>query len=71
MQVDEAEFRKRLLKHCLWLANSDQDYAKWAAKEFERQSAGVLEGLHARVVQTIDRKLRELNPPIHGENDAL
>lgn len=61
--MNEPDFRKRILKHCLWMANSDQAYAKWAAREYERHSDGILEGLHARVVQTIDRKLKELETP--------
>jgi len=65
--LDYANHRKRMLRHCLWMANSDQDYAKWAARRYEQESNGVLEGLHARVVQTIDQQISELENQPTGE----
>lgn len=61
--MDYATHRQRMLRHCLWLANVDQQYAKWAAGQYEQQSHGVLDGLHARVVQTIDKRLKQLDQP--------
>ncbi len=52
-----------MLRHCLWLANLDIAYAKWAARQYEQQPDGVLDGLHARVVQTIDKRLKQLDQP--------
>ncbi|MBP9149238.1 MAG: hypothetical protein KBG00_10700 [Rhodoferax sp.] len=61
--MDIAAHRQRMLRHCLWLANQDPAYAKWAAKQYEQQSDGVLEGLHARVVQTIEKRNKQLDQP--------
>ncbi len=61
--MDLTAHRQRMLRHCLWLANSDQAYAKWAANQYEQQSHGVLDGLHARVVQTIDKRNKQLDQP--------
>jgi len=61
--MDFTIHRQKVLKHCLWLANSDQAYAKWAAREYERHSDGVLEGLHTRVVQAIEKRLKQLDQP--------
>lgn len=61
--MDYAAHRQQMLKHCLWLVNLDQSYAKWAARRYEQQSDGVLDGLYARVVQTIDKRNQQLDQP--------
>lgn len=44
-----------MLAHCLWVAEWDQGYALYAAERYERDSEGILIGLHDRVKRTIDR----------------
>lgn len=66
--MDYAAHRRRVLKHCLWLANFDMNYARWAAKRYELDSDGVLTGLCDRIEQTI---AKHLNQPQPESNDDL
>lgn len=63
MPFDPQAHRQRMLKHCLWLANFDIGYAKSAAKNYEAESYGLLEGLHKKVTEIIDKKLKETIQP--------
>lgn len=63
MPFDPQAHRQRMLKHCLWLANHDPTYAKSAALGYEADSYGLLEGLHKKVTEIIDKKLKETNQP--------
>lgn len=49
-------WRREILRHCLWMAAVDPDYAKWAAHRYERESGGVLIGLGAKVEQAIAKR---------------
>ena len=50
------------------LASLDPAYAIWAARRYEQQSDGVLDGLHTRVVQAIDKRNKQLDYPLHPTN---
>lgn len=44
-----AEFKAQTLAHCLFLAQTDTFYARWAASEYERQMPWLLTNLRAKV----------------------
>lgn len=48
--------RRQMLQHCLWMASMDPTYAQWAADKYERESAGALEGLSAKVKGEIAKR---------------
>lgn len=55
--MDWTEFRRRMLRHCVWMAVMGQrEYALWAAAQYEADSLGVLEGLHAKVLQVLEKR---------------
>ena len=53
--MDYTEHRRRMLRGCLSMAVSQPEYAKWAAREYEKNSEGVLDGLYEKVCEAIAR----------------
>lgn len=53
------EHKQRMLKHCLWMSEMDEDYAVWAADRYESDNPIVLKNLGAKVRQEISRKQRQ------------
>jgi hypothetical protein len=53
VSFDLGAYRREMLAHCLWMAQSDPAYAKWAAKSYEDGSHGALKGLADRVERDI------------------
>jgi hypothetical protein len=52
------EWRAAALKHCLWMAARDAEYAQWAADEAERLAGGLLDGLADKVRAAIEKHTR-------------
>ena len=46
--LDIPALRRRVLAHCLSMAEKDEIYAVWAAADYERRWPEILTGLHAR-----------------------
>lgn len=51
--MTEPTYRQRMLRHCLSMAKSDPEYAQWAAAWYEKNQPQELEGLAAKVEQTV------------------
>lgn len=51
-----AEFKARHLAHILRMAETDEEYALWAARESERQMPWLLVNLERKVRQEIARR---------------
>jgi len=51
--MTEPTYRQRMLRHCLWMAKSDPEYAQWAAAWYEKHQPQELEGLARKVEQTV------------------
>jgi hypothetical protein len=56
MPFNPEAWRREILRHCLWLASKDPDYAQWAAERYERESCGALVGLGDKVRQAIEKR---------------
>ena len=54
--MDSQTLRQKVLKHCLWMATFDRNYALQAAAGYEHDCE-LLYGLMPRVKQTLDRQL--------------
>jgi hypothetical protein len=52
------EHKQSILAHCLWMAQTDPDYALWAARWYERNEPALLKNLAAKVEQEIRRAER-------------
>lgn len=48
--IDVKALRRKTLAHCLWMAQFDEAYARWAAADYQNNKAygGTFEGLLAR-----------------------
>ncbi len=57
MNLDRLHQRRETLAHCLRMAASDKEYARWAANEYERNAVygGLFEGLRARFDTDLSR----------------
>jgi len=63
--MDWTEHRRTMLRHCLWMAGISPAYALSAARLYEDQSCGVLEGLAQKVHDAIEK--RKTHPPTTEE----
>jgi hypothetical protein len=66
MSFDPKALRREILAHCLTFAESDESYAKWAARNYETnpEFAGLFDGLERRFLADLsrakaDKKLKE------------
>lgn len=50
-----------MLRHCLWMAGISPAYALSAARKYEADSYGVLEGLAQKVEEAIERHKERVN----------
>jgi hypothetical protein len=50
------DLRARILRHCLWMAETQPKYAEWSAARYEGESNGILVNLEAKVKQEIKRR---------------
>ena len=41
----EQVYRREVLAHCLWMAEKDEVYARWASRNYERMEDLPLKGL--------------------------
>lgn len=63
MPFDYIAHKRKMLAHCLWMAEMGHvEYAKATAAQYERDSFGALEGLHAKVLETL-KKQPPATPP--------
>jgi hypothetical protein len=53
------EHKAKVLQHCLWMAQTDPDYAIWAAGWYEQLQPKLLENLQAKVRQEVKRAQKE------------
>lgn len=52
-----AAHRREMLAHCISLIDrAGEEYATWAAKDYERNSPMLLEGLARRIEREIERR---------------
>lgn len=49
------EHKAELLRHCLWMATLDPDYAVWAAGWYEERQPHLLANLKRKVEQEVRR----------------
>jgi len=59
--MDWTEHRRTMLRHCLWMAGISPAYALSAARKYEADSYGVLEGLAQKVEEAIERHKERVN----------
>ena len=55
MSFDIQPIRRKVLAHCLSMAEQDEAYAVWAARDYEKRWPEIMYGLNARFT----RDLRE------------
>jgi hypothetical protein len=57
MSFDPNALRRKTLAHCLRMAESDETYAKWAARNYETnpEFAGLFDGLERRFLADLSR----------------
>lgn len=58
MTWDPQAWKQEVLRHCLWMAAFDPDYAIWAAGWYEENEKWLLTNLQAKVKQEIARAAR-------------
>ena len=57
MPFDYPAYKKRMLAHILWMVDmGHEQYAIATAAQYERDSFGALEGLHAKVLQVLEKR---------------
>ena len=56
----DAEHKASILAHCLWMAQTDPEYATWAAGWYEKNEPALLKNLQAKVRQEIERAAPEV-----------
>lgn len=49
------EHKAEVLRHCLWMAERDPEYAVWAAGWYEANEPDLLRNLQAKVQQEVAR----------------
>lgn len=54
--MDIQAHKKSLLIHCMAMAKLDKRYAIWAAEQYEIKSCGMLDGLHAKVLELLEKR---------------
>ena len=60
MPFDYEAHKRAMYRHCrLLISLGQQEYVLVMAARWEQESHGVLEGLHAKVVQVIEKQKRE------------
>lgn len=70
MPFDYPAYKKRMLAHCLWMVDMGQEqYAIAAAAQYERDSFGALEGLHAKVLEVL--AARKTNSPPGATHESV
>jgi hypothetical protein len=52
-----ADLRERLISHILWLKEKDEDYARWALKNYETMFPEL------ELIKGVTEALRSLGPP--------
>jgi hypothetical protein len=72
MSFDPKALRRKTLAHCLRIAESDEIYAKWAARNYETnpEFAGLFEGLENRFLADLSVAKAAAKPkePAHAAN---
>jgi hypothetical protein len=65
MTFDPKAVRHSILAHCLLMAESDETYAKWAARNYEtnREFAGLFDGLERRFLADLSRAKADKQKP--------
>ena len=63
--MDIQSYKKRVLIHCMEMAKLDERYAIWAAEQYEIKSCGMLDGLHAKVLELREKRRdpKAITPP--------
>lgn len=55
MPFDPQAHKAEILRHCLWMAQVDPEYAIWAAAQYEARNPVLLKNLEAKVRQEVRR----------------
>lgn len=65
--MDIQAHKKRVLIHCMEMAKLDERYAIWAAEQYEIKSSGMLDGLHAKVLELREKRNdpKAIHPTTH------
>jgi hypothetical protein len=65
MSFDVKALRRETLAHCLLLAESDETYAKWAARNYETnpEFGGLFDGLERRFLADLSRAKADKQKP--------
>lgn len=66
------DHKQEVLRHCLWMAESDPEYAVWAAGWYEANEPELLRNLQAKVQQEVERVRRSSSAcaPAAGKTTA-
>lgn len=65
-----SEHKAEILRHCLWMAERDPDYAIWAAGWYEKNEPVLLANLQGRVRQEIARSTASQCAPAEARTTA-
>lgn len=65
--MDYAAHKAEILRHVLWMATLDPEYAVWAAGWYERNEPVLLKNLRAKVEQEVRRAS---SPPSRSARSA-
>ena len=60
--MDIQAHKKSLLIHCMAMSKLDKRYAIWAAEQYEIKSCGMLDGLHAKVLELLEKRNEQSKP---------